>query len=220
MVVEDEPSVREMLALVLEDEGHRTTAVEDGTRALELAARGAIRPDLVLADYNLPNGLNGLQVVAGLRKALGREVPAVILTGDISADTLREIAHGGHLHLNKPVSARELIALIQRCLAALPPPAPASARQPGEAVGDSPRLATVFVVDDDRVMREAMRDLLQQDGWTVEIYASSEAFLDAYRSPGRLGATGASWSMPGCPAWAGSHFCSGSGARKLGCRPS
>ena len=126
-----------MLALVLENEGHRTTAVEDGREALELAGRGAIRPDLVLADYNLPNGLNGLQVVAGLREALGREVPAVILTGDISTDTLREIAHGGHLHLNKPVSARELIALIQRCLADLRPPAPAGTGQPGEAAGDS-----------------------------------------------------------------------------------
>ena len=190
LVVEDEPSVREMLALVLKNEGHRTTAVEDGREALELAGRGAIRPDLVLADYNLPNGLNGLQVVAGLREALGREVPAVILTGDISTDTLREIAHGGHLHLNKPVSARELITLIQRCLADLRPPAPAGTGQPGEAAGDSRRLATIFVVDDDRAMREAMRDLLQEDGWTVEIYASSEAFLDAYRLPGRAGREG------------------------------
>ena len=94
-----------MLALVLESEGYRTTAVEDGRKALELARRGAIRPDLVLADYNLPNGLNGLQVVAGLRETLDHEVPAIILTGDISTDALREIAQGGHLHLNKPVSA-------------------------------------------------------------------------------------------------------------------
>jgi two-component system, chemotaxis family, CheB/CheR fusion protein len=185
LVVEDEPSVRETLVLVLENEGYRMTAVEDGREALELAGRGAIRPDLVLADYNLPNGLNGLQVVTGLRQALGREVPAVILTGDISTDTLREIAQGGHLHLNKPVSARELIALIQRCLTDLRVPAPANTRQPGEAAEDSPRPATIFVVDDDRAMREAVRDMLQEDGWTVEIYASSEAFLDVYRLPGR-----------------------------------
>ena len=224
LVVEDEPSVREMLALVLEKEGHRATAVEDGRKALELARRGAIRPDLVLADYNLPNGMNGLQVVAGLRKALDREVPAIILTGDISTDALREIAHGGHQHLNKPVGARELLALIQRCRADLRPPAPAGADQPGKAAGDSPRLATIFVIDDDRAMREAMRDLLQEDGWPVEIYASSEAFLDAYRPLGRPvregGAKGASWSMPGCPAWTGSHCCSGSRARKFGFQPS
>ena len=54
LVVEDDPSVREMLALMLDGEGYRTTTVEDGPRALELAARGAVRPDLVVADYNLP----------------------------------------------------------------------------------------------------------------------------------------------------------------------
>ena len=87
--------MREMLALVLDGEGYRTTTVEDGPRALELAARGAVHPDLVVADYNLPNGLNGLQVVAGLRETFGHEVPAIILTGDISTETLREIAEAG-----------------------------------------------------------------------------------------------------------------------------
>jgi len=41
---------------------------------------------------------------------------------DISTDTLREIARGGHLHLNKPVKAKELMDLIQRCLAEKRPP--------------------------------------------------------------------------------------------------
>ena len=93
LVVEDDPSVREMLALVLDGEGYRTTTVEDGPRALELAVRGAVRPDLVVADYNLPNGLNGQQAVAGLREAFNHDGPAIILTGDISdRHTLREIA--------------------------------------------------------------------------------------------------------------------------------
>ena len=139
LVVEDDPSVREMLALLLEGEGHRTTAVEDGRQALELAAHGAIRPDLVVADYNLPQGLNGLQTVAGLRDTLDHEIPAIILTGDISTGTLREIAQGGHLHLNKPVKARELTELIRRCLAQSQPSRQASTRQPPEAVGAGPR---------------------------------------------------------------------------------
>jgi two-component system CheB/CheR fusion protein len=50
LVIEDDPPVREMLALLLEGEGHRTTTAEDGRKALELAARGVIRPDLVIAD--------------------------------------------------------------------------------------------------------------------------------------------------------------------------
>jgi len=196
LVVEDDRSVREMLALLLEEEGHRTTTAEDGRKALELAARRAIRPDLVIVDYNLPKGLNGLQVVAGLRQTLNYEVPAVILTGDISTDTLREIAHGGHLHLNKPVKAKELTDLIQSHLAESRLSAPASTRKLGEAGGDSPRAPIMFVVDDDGAVREAMRDLLQEDGRTVEIYASSEAFLAAYR-PGREGCLLVDAQMPG-----------------------
>jgi len=188
--------VREMLALLLEGEGHRATTAEDGRKALELATRGAIRPDLVVADYNLPKSLNGLQVVAGLRETLDYEIPAIILTGDISTDTLREIARGGHLHLNKPVKAKELTDLIQRCLAESRLSAQASTRQPAEATGYGLPPPTIFVVDDDSGVREALRDLLQQDGRAVEIYASSEAFLDAYRA-GREGCLLVDARMPG-----------------------
>jgi two-component system, chemotaxis family, CheB/CheR fusion protein len=195
LVVEDDPPVREMLALLLEGEGHRTTTAEDGRNALELAALGAIRPDLVVADYNLPKGLNGLQIVAGLRETLGHEIPAVILSGDISTDTLREIAQGGHLHLHKPVKAKELMDLIQRRLAEsrpLPQPSP----WPRAEVAGGPRPPTIFVVDDDSAVREALQDLLQQDGRAVELYASAEAFLDAYR-PRREGCLLIDARMPG-----------------------
>jgi two-component system CheB/CheR fusion protein len=54
----------------------------------------------------------------------------------------------------------------------------------------------MFVVDDDGAVREAMRDLLRQDGRTVELFASSEAFLEAYR-PGREGCLLVDARMPG-----------------------
>jgi two-component system CheB/CheR fusion protein len=158
--------------------------------------KGTIRPDLLVADYNLPKGLNGLQVVAELRETLGYEIPAIILSGDISTDTLREIAQGGHLHLNKPVKAKELMDLIQSHLAESRLSAPATTRKLAEAGGDGPRAPIMFVVDDDGAVREAMRDLLQEDGRTVEIYASSEAFLAAYR-PGREGCLLVDAQMPG-----------------------
>ena len=63
LVVEDDPAVREMLDLLFTSEGYRTAAAADGKQALALA-RGAIRPDLIVADYNLPNGMTGLQVIA------------------------------------------------------------------------------------------------------------------------------------------------------------
>jgi two-component system, chemotaxis family, CheB/CheR fusion protein len=211
LVVEDDPSVRDMLALLLEAEGYRTTTAEDGRKALELAERGAIRPDLVVADYNLPLGLNGLRVVSGLREALGHEIPAVILTGDISTSALREIAQGGHLHLNKPVKAGELMELIRRCLTEARLRVPASTQQPAKVVG-GPRPPTIFVVDDDSAVREALRDLLRGDGRTVETYTSSEAFLDAYR-PGGEGCLLVDARMPGMGGLALLQRLKGEGSR-------
>ena len=52
------------------------------------------------------------------------------------------------------------------------------------------------MVDDDSAVREALRDLLRDDGRTVEIYASAEVFLDAYR-PGREGCLLVDAQMPG-----------------------
>jgi len=55
---------------------------------------------------------------------------------------------------------------------------------------------TVFVVDDERSVRETLRDLLTGDGWKVEIYRSCTAFLKTYR-PGALGCLVVDAEMPG-----------------------
>ena len=117
LIVEDDPAVLEMLQLLFDDEGHRTLVAADGHKALELAAEGSTVPDLIVADYNLPKGLNGLEIIARLQKQAQHTIPAIILTGDISADSLREIAGHDCVHLNKPVRARELTRLAQRLLA-------------------------------------------------------------------------------------------------------
>jgi two-component system CheB/CheR fusion protein len=56
--------------------------------------------------------------------------------------------------------------------------------------------ATIFVVDDEGALREAMRELLREEGWAVETYASGEAFLEAYR-PGGEGCLVVDARMPG-----------------------
>ena len=138
------------------------------------------------------------------------EVPAVIITGDISTDTLREIAQCGHLHLTKPVKAKELMDLIHS-LAGSRPPVQASTGQPVEGAG-GPRTPTIFVVDDDSSVRAALRDLLQQNGRTVETYTSSEAFLDAYR-PGSEGCLLVDARMPGMGGLALLQRLKGEGSR-------
>jgi two-component system CheB/CheR fusion protein len=185
LVIEDEPLVRETLILLLEGEGYRTVSAADGGAALALATRGAVRPDLVLADYNLPNGPNGLQVVASLQEVLGHAIKAIILSGDISTNTLREIARAGPAYLGKPVTASVLIGLIEELLA-----------EPEPAVQADDRPPTIFVIDDDSTVREALRDLLEAAGRAVEAFDSCEAFLDIYR-PGQRGCLVVDAKMPG-----------------------
>jgi two-component system, chemotaxis family, CheB/CheR fusion protein len=185
LVVEGDPEVRELLELLLKDEGHHTATTLDGVAALELVARGAVRPDLVLADYNLPRGLNGLQLAAKLREKLHRQIPTIILTGDISTGTLRNIALQDCVQLNKPVKLKELTQVIQRLLPVSQSAARALSPHPAEAA-TGPTSPTIFIVDDDSNVREAIRVVLEGDGRTVEDYATCEAFLEAYR-PGREG---------------------------------
>jgi two-component system CheB/CheR fusion protein len=116
LIVEDDPALREALELFLRADGYRTAAAADGNEAIDLVARKDVRPDIVVVDYNLPRGLNGLQVMARLREMLGREVPALLLTGDISTKTLSEIARQGYSHRSKPIKAEDLTQLIPRAV--------------------------------------------------------------------------------------------------------
>jgi two-component system, chemotaxis family, CheB/CheR fusion protein len=165
----------------------------DGRAALELTAQAATKPDLVVADYNLPNGLNGLEMISALQTQLQHVIPAIILTGDISTDSLRKIARHGCVHLNKPIRAPELMRLAQRLLAE---PRVAAHEDALPLRTEDGRLPTIFVVDDDSTIREAMRDLLQENGYAVEMFADGPAFFEAYR-PGWEGCVLVDALMPG-----------------------
>jgi len=183
LIVEDDHGICELLALSLTDDGYRVATASDGIAALELVTGGKVRPDLILADYNLPKGMDGLRLIAKLWEELGREIPAVILTGDISTDTLREIAFQRCVHLNKPVKVKELSRVIEHLL-----PVSQLAAQPlaqhVQNATSTPQSPIIFVVDDDANVREAVRGVLEDDGLAVEDYASCEAFLKAYRPGG------------------------------------
>jgi two-component system CheB/CheR fusion protein len=197
MIVEDDPMVREMLELLFKTEGLRTTCAINGASALELITTGASEPDIVIADYNLPGGLTGLETIAKIRLALHHEIPAVILTGDISTKTLGKIADAGCTRLNKPANADELTDLISTLLAAQPKPNPNGHMQSPKIyenklvsvkAGSDPAkprsdlsLPTIFVVDDDPTLCATMLELLALEGRPAEAYSSCEAFLEAYR---------------------------------------
>jgi two-component system CheB/CheR fusion protein len=154
---------------------------------MQLVERDDFRPDLILADFNLPNHLNGLEVAAKVREKLHRNVPVIILTGDISIKTLRAIAEADCAQLNKPVKLEDVTQAVQRALAVRNPgphPAPRAAPRPPAEKIVLPGPPVIYVVDDDSHIRAAIRSVLEDDGRTVEDFGDCEAFLQAYQ-PGR-----------------------------------
>ena len=178
LVIEDDPEIRLSLKSLLAAEGYSVAAEADGVGALELIRQKTIRPDLILSDYNLPNGKNGLEIAMQFRVELCKPVPVVVLTGDISTRTLKDIAAHDCLLLSKPVKPAELLNAIRRLLSPALLKNAAIAHETGRT--DNARL--VFVVDDDDHIRKEIRRVLENDGIDVEDYSSCEDFIDAYRS--------------------------------------
>ena len=175
LVIEDDPEVLTMLAMLVRDDGHRTATATDGAAALAMIEDGSFQPDLVLADLNLPNGNDGLKVAAQIRHRLHRTIPVVILTGDISTDTLRDIDRDGYVQLHKPANLGELTRTIQGQLAlALPFADIPRAPRPR---ADGLAAPVIYVVDDDPQLRDAIQMVFEADGREVQTYAMGEDFL-------------------------------------------
>lgn len=182
LVVEDDPSVCELLELLLQNEGHKVITASDGVKALDIMAGGQFNPDVIITDFNLPNGLDGLQLAAKLREKLRRQLPVIILTGNISTSLLREISALNCVHINKPVKLEHLTDVIRNLLAstqaAVAPQAtpPAATKLNGQPI--------IYVVDDDLQIREAMCSVFVDAGHDAAAFETCEAFLAAFK-PGR-----------------------------------
>jgi signal transduction histidine kinase len=105
LVVDDESGVRLGMKALLEGMGCRAT-LTDGTDQAVAAARAA-RPDVVLADLRLRGSDNGIAAVRAIR-ALYPGVPAILVSGEIQPERLREAEEAGIALLHKPVPVETL----------------------------------------------------------------------------------------------------------------
>jgi CheY-like chemotaxis protein len=70
------------------------------------------RPDLIISDYRLRAGENGLDAIKRLRARFDDRLPAILITGDTAPDRLREAAASGCFLMHKPISNARLRAAI------------------------------------------------------------------------------------------------------------
>jgi len=108
LVVDDEPNIRELCRLYLEQEGFCVEEAGDGLEATGRARE--LKPDLVVLDLMLP-GKSGFEVCKDLRTL---DIPVIMLTarGD-EVDKILGLELGADDYLTKPFSPRELVARVK-----------------------------------------------------------------------------------------------------------
>ncbi|MBF0304150.1 MAG: CHASE domain-containing protein [Alphaproteobacteria bacterium] len=110
-VVENEPSQREGLDLLLTQWG--CTVVSGASAEEVVSGLARRRPDLVLSDFRLKGGQTGLDAARRILTATGAAAPCVILTGDTSAERIKQAQQSGFRLLHKPVDPPVLMALLR-----------------------------------------------------------------------------------------------------------
>jgi two-component system alkaline phosphatase synthesis response regulator PhoP len=112
LVIDDEPSILDLVVAYLEKEGYDVLTAVDGISGLKAAKRH--KPDLVVLDIMLP-GIDGLEVLAQLRRE--SDVYVIMLTARTEeTDKIVGLSVGADDYLTKPFSPRELVARIKAAL--------------------------------------------------------------------------------------------------------
>lgn len=104
LIVEDNPVNRKLLLVVLRPHGYRLLTANDGTEAIELAARE--QPDLILMDLQLPR-LNGYAAARHLKsQSITAHIPIIALTAHAITEANGAFSSDFDGYLNKPIDTR------------------------------------------------------------------------------------------------------------------
>ncbi len=111
LIVDDEPDGRALVARILEGRGARPTCAATAAEALQYLS--GQRFDILLSDIGMPDmdGYELIRHVRAMARSGGGAMPAIAVTAYARAeDRQRSLLAGYHMHLSKPIEARELIA--------------------------------------------------------------------------------------------------------------
>ncbi|TLY59938.1 MAG: response regulator, partial [Gammaproteobacteria bacterium] len=151
LVVDDDQTVCDGMGRYLEREGFAVRTATGGREGLKLARE--LLPAAITLDINMPD-LDGWTVLAAIKgDPLLANIPVVLVT--IEDNRSRGYSLGATEYLTKPIDRERLIALLREI--------------------SSPVARKVLLVDDDEIMRESVRRVLEQEQWEV-IGASNGCF--------------------------------------------
>ncbi|WP_088330449.1 response regulator [Lacimicrobium sp. SS2-24] len=115
LIVDDSPSIRQMVEVTLKSEGYDITAATDGQNALDICQDHSF--DFVLTDVNMPN-MDGISLVKALRQmAAFAATPIVMLTTEAGSDMKSQgKAAGATGWMVKPFDPSKLLQLVAKVL--------------------------------------------------------------------------------------------------------
>jgi CheY-like chemotaxis protein len=113
LVVEDDALSREALVTLLESWAATVDRVESLPAALALLKTGSV-PDVIVSDYRLPDGVNGMAAIAQIRIEAGSDIPACLISGDTDPSLMLSARDAGLTLLHKPVRPAKLRSFLRR----------------------------------------------------------------------------------------------------------
>jgi len=120
VVVDDDEAACAAMEGLLNGWGCLTLAARSGADALAMLAQHDRAPELVICDYHLGDGENGIEAIRRIQAASECLMPAILVTGDASLEVLQAARDHQHPVLRKPVAPAKLRALLNQLLERAP----------------------------------------------------------------------------------------------------
>jgi len=165
LVIDDDPSVHDMMRRFLSKEGFRVETASGGEEGLHLTRE--LRPDAITLDVLMPK-MDGWTVLTTLKTDPElADIPVIMLT--IVDDKNMGYALGASEYMTKPVDRERLVAILQKYRSDSLP-------------------CRVLVVEDEAMTREMLRRMLEKEGWAVSEAENGRAALErvAENPPGLI----------------------------------
>jgi signal transduction histidine kinase/CheY-like chemotaxis protein len=116
LLIDDDEIVLDANRMLLDMLGYHVIAVTGAEAAINSIASGLQQPEIIISDYRLPGTCKGTELISELRTRADRQIPAIILTGDITLSDDRDLWPDKCVLVQKPVSADKLQQVIKQLL--------------------------------------------------------------------------------------------------------